>query len=111
VEEAAGAVLLCPPAGRVPYELLIAPLAHEADPFSSPCLAAALRLLRDAIRRLRAIEGAVAWNAWVHGGEHWHVEALPRLTIPAGVELGAGISVNPLPPEDAAAGLRNVGGV
>jgi UDPglucose--hexose-1-phosphate uridylyltransferase len=111
VEDADGAVVLCPPAGRVPYELLIAPLEHEADAFSSACLAAALRLLRDAVRRLHAIEGAVAWNAWVHGGEHWHVEALPRLTIPAGVELGAGISVNPMPPEDAAAALRDVGDV
>jgi UDPglucose--hexose-1-phosphate uridylyltransferase len=111
VEESSGAIALCPPAGRVPYELLIAPLAHEADAFSSTCLAAALRLLRDAIRRLRALEGAVAWNAWVHTGEHWHVEVLPRLTIPAGVELGAGISINPMPPEDAAAALRNVRGV
>ena len=110
VEEADGAVALCPPAARVPYELLIAPLEHEADAFASPSLATALRLLRDAIRQLRVLEGAVAWNAWVHAGEHWHVEALPRLTIPAGVELGAGISINPLPPEDAAGALRAAGG-
>jgi UDPglucose--hexose-1-phosphate uridylyltransferase len=107
VEEAGGVIAVCPSAGRVPFELLIAPLEREPDAFASPRLATALRLVRDAIRRLRALEGAVAWNAWVHTGNHWHVEVLPRLTIPAGVELGAGIAINPLPPEDAAAALRN----
>jgi len=111
VAQTGGAVALCPAAGRVPYELLIAPRHHERDAFTSPLLAAALRLLRDVIVRLREAEGAVAWNAWVHTGEHWHVEALPRLTIAAGVELGAGISINPVRPEDAAAVLRNASGV
>jgi UDPglucose--hexose-1-phosphate uridylyltransferase len=43
----------------------------------------------------------------VHDTRHWHVEVLPRLTVFAGIELGAGIYVNTLAPEDAAAALRN----
>jgi UDPglucose--hexose-1-phosphate uridylyltransferase len=43
----------------------------------------------------------------VHDTGHWHVEVLPRLTVLAGIELGAGIYVNTLAPEDAAAALRN----
>ena len=39
---------------------------------------------------------------------HWHVEITPRLTRVAGFEWGTGFYINPVPPEDAAAFLRNV---
>ena len=45
-------------------------------------------------------------NAWLHDAEHWHIEVLPRLSVLAGIELGAGIYVNALPPDEAAARLR-----
>ena len=45
-------------------------------------------------------------NAWLHTGAHWHFEVVPRLTVFAGLELGAGLYVNWLPPEEAAARLR-----
>jgi UDPglucose--hexose-1-phosphate uridylyltransferase len=60
-------------------------------------------LLRDVVARLRAVEGPVPWNAWLH---ERHVELVPRLSVLAGVELGAGIYVNTVAPEDAAAALR-----
>ena len=43
-------------------------------------------------------EGPVPLNAWLHTGGHWHLELVPRLTVFAGLELGAGIYVNSLPP-------------
>jgi UDPglucose--hexose-1-phosphate uridylyltransferase len=92
-------------AGRVPYELLIAPRAHEAEPEEGD-LASALALLRRAILALREHEGPVPLNAWLHTGAHWHFEVVPRLTVFAGLELGAGLYVNWLPPEEAAARLR-----
>ena len=95
---------ICHPAGRGPYELLIASSRHDADP--SDELPSLLWLLRDAIRRLRSVEGPAPWNAWLHGGSHWHVEVLPRLTVFAGLELGAEIYVNVVTPESAAAALR-----
>jgi UDPglucose--hexose-1-phosphate uridylyltransferase len=82
-------------AGRLPYETLVA-----GDPFD---LADALMLVRDVVRLLRTVEGAVPWNAWLHGD---HLELVPRLTVLAGVELGAGIYVNTVAPEDAADALR-----
>jgi UDPglucose--hexose-1-phosphate uridylyltransferase len=106
VLERDGVVLACPRASRVPYELLISPARSERDAFRSDLLGAALRLLGDAVRRLRAIEGPLPWNAWLHDMEPWHVEVFPRLTVLAGVELGAGIYVNTLAPEDAARALR-----
>ena len=66
-------------------------------------LGTALLLLREVVARLRAVEGAVPWNAWLHEG---HLEVVPRLSVLAGVELGAGIYVNTVAPEDAAAALQ-----
>jgi len=85
------------PCGRTPYETVIL-----GDPFD---LGRALLVLRDVVRRLRAVEGPVPWNAWLHEN---HLELVPRLGILAGVELGAGIYVNTVAPEDAAAALRAV---
>jgi UDPglucose--hexose-1-phosphate uridylyltransferase len=100
IERSPVAVAVCPAAARVPYESLIAPADPQAE------LEHGLLLLRTVIRRLRAVEGPVPWNAWVHGDEAWHIEVVPRLTVFAGIELGAGIYVNTLAPEDAARALR-----
>jgi UDPglucose--hexose-1-phosphate uridylyltransferase len=95
---------VCHPAGRAPFELLIAPRSH--DPEAEDDFAGALSLLRDSIRRLRQLEGPVPWNAWLHLGPHWHLEVVPRLTVFAGLELGAEIYVNVVEPASAAAALR-----
>jgi UDPglucose--hexose-1-phosphate uridylyltransferase len=106
IAEQEGVVLLAHPAGRVPYELLLASREHVPDGFGEG-LPAALGLLRTALAGLRSIEGHVPWNAWLHHGAHWHFEVMPRMTVAAGIELGAGIYVNPLPPEQAAEALRS----
>ena len=99
VAEADDLVAFCHPVGRLPYETLIAP-------GSDATLPDALRLLRDLVARLREAEGPVPWNAWLHHGDNWHIELVPRLSVLAGLELGAGIYVNSLPPEQAAENLR-----
>jgi UDPglucose--hexose-1-phosphate uridylyltransferase len=106
VDERDGLLLLCPFAGRQPYEMLVAPKICEQDPFTGTELAAALRLLAEGLRRLHVAEGHVPVNAWLHTGGHWHLEIVPRLSILAGLELGAGYFVNTLAPESAAGVLR-----
>jgi UDPglucose--hexose-1-phosphate uridylyltransferase len=106
VGERDGLVLLCPFAGRQPYELLVAPRECESDPFTSGVLGAALALAAEGLRRLRVAEGPVPVNVWVHASGHWHFEVFPRLTILAGLELGSGYFVNTLAPESAAGVLR-----
>ena len=102
VTERDGISMLAAPAGRTPYELLI---AGEHSP-GSQFLASALALVREGVRRLRQIGGPVPWNAWLHDNSHPHVEIVPRLTVFAGLELGAGVWVNALAPERAAEALR-----
>jgi UDPglucose--hexose-1-phosphate uridylyltransferase len=106
VDERDGLLLLCPFASRQPYEMVVVPRECTQDPFEGPELAAALRLLSEGIRRLHVAEGPVPLNAWLHASGHWHLEVVPRLSVLAGLELGAGYFVNTLAPESAAGVLR-----
>lgn len=103
VEERDGLVVSCPWASRVPYETVIAPKAADADPYGSELLAMALKMLADLVRRLHRLEGQVPLNAWLERGENdWRLVLFPRLNVLAGLELGAGLFVNTLAPEEAA---------
>ena len=107
VLRAGGLVARCPSLSRLPYELAIAPEHPERDGFQTELLGPALRLLAELVRRLHALEGPVPLNAWLHNVGGWRLVLLPRLTILAGLELGAGIYVNTLAPAEAAARLRD----
>lgn len=101
-------VVLAAYAGRLPYELVVVPKLHErSSGFTSQLLGPAVELLGEATRRLHAVEGPVPLNAWLHDGPHWRLELVPRLNVLAGLELGAGIYVNAVPPEQAASLLRD----
>lgn len=107
VEERDGLVLGCPVASRVPYEVVIAPAEPQPSGLKSDLLAPALRLLGDAIRRLHDVrDAALPLNAWLHDGDHWHLELFPRTARLAGLELGAEVYINSVPPEEAAVALR-----
>ena len=106
VLELHGTVAVSPAAARAPYELRIAPERQEPDAFASSLLGPALRLLAEVVRRLRRLEGPLPLNAWLHTGRWWHLELVPRLIVPASLELGAEVYLNPLPPEEAAQRLR-----
>ena len=70
-------------------------------------LGPALCLLAEVVRRLQRVRGEtfVPLNAWLHDGPHWHLELFPRTTRLAGLELGAGVYINPVSPDQAAAEL------
>jgi UDPglucose--hexose-1-phosphate uridylyltransferase len=106
VDQRDGLLLLCPFAGRQPYEMMVAPLECDRDPFAGGRLASALSLLAEGVRRLRAAEGEPPLNVWLHDAGHWHFEVLPRFSVLAGLELGSGYYVNTLAPESAAGVLR-----
>ena len=109
-----GVVLFATRAARCAYELMIAPAEHSSDAFAASApLPAAACALGNALARLYAARDNVRTpvNAWIHSliddpAYHWHVEVLPRISVPAGLELGAGIYLNSVRPEDAAETLR-----
>jgi len=107
------AVLMAPYASRTPFHLMLAPRRARARFEDDGPTGAAL--LHDALRRLKARLGASPpLNLWVRtaprGAEHfcWRIEIEPRLVHLAGLELGTGVNLCTLPPEDAAAELRDV---
>jgi UDPglucose--hexose-1-phosphate uridylyltransferase len=107
------AVLFAPYAAGVPFQLMIAPRTPRARFEDDGPTGAAL--LHDALGRLARRLGAnPPLNMWVRtaprGAEHfsWRIDILPRLTHLAGLELGAGIHLNIVTPERAAAELREI---
>jgi UDPglucose--hexose-1-phosphate uridylyltransferase len=106
------AVLMAPFGARGPYQLLIAPRSprmrfEDAGPSGAS-------MLHDALGRLsRRLGASPPLNLWVRtaprGAEHfcWRIDILPRLTHLAGLELGAGVYLNIVPPERVAAELRD----
>ena len=72
-------------------------------------------LLHDGLRRLGLALGMQPpLNLWVRTAPRdaerfcWRIDIVPRLTHMAGLELGAGIHLNIVAPEQAAAELREV---
>jgi UDPglucose--hexose-1-phosphate uridylyltransferase len=106
------AVLLCPYAGSLPYQLMIVPrrprMRFEDD---GPTCAA---MLHDALARLQRRFGeSPPLNLWIRtaprGAEQfcWRIDIVPRLTTLAGFELGSGVHLLSVAPERAAAELRD----
>ncbi len=105
------AVAMAPYASRVPFQLMIAPRRSRARFEDDGPLGAAL--LHDVLGRLRRRLGASPpLNLWVRtapsGAEHfcWRIDIMPRLTHLAGLELGTGVNLCIVAPEQAAAVLR-----
>jgi UDPglucose--hexose-1-phosphate uridylyltransferase len=108
------AVAIAPFAARVPFHVLLAPRRPVARFSDDGPLGG--RLLHDVLGRLRRTLGALPpLNMWVRtaprDAEHfcWRIEIMPRLAQLAGLEIGTGVHLNVLAPEDAAQRLRDAG--
>jgi UDPglucose--hexose-1-phosphate uridylyltransferase len=112
VEERDGIRVYAPWASALPYQLRAAPLVHGSDALlARDELACALETIAGVYATAL---GSVPWNAWLQtrpldGDDpclHWHVEAFPRITVLAALELGAGLPTCTIEPEAAARTLR-----
>ena len=107
VRHADGLRTFAPGWSRFAYELWIAPDAHVAEPGWGELATA----IADAARRLRVRRSAPTWPGTASSTRrpracerwHWHAEVWPRLTIAASAELGAGVWINIVDPDVAAA--------
>jgi len=115
-------VAIKPFASRYEWEVHILPLNHQADYLDTTeaDLQAFASVLKNSMARLEQVIGGAQYNYFLHsvphGPEydncspsyHWHLEICPRTSIPSGFELGSGLFVNTISPEDAAEKLRTV---
>lgn len=105
-------VAFAPYASRSPFEVWIVPRVHEADfgRATRADVSATAEALRQVLARLAAALDGPPYNLVLHSAPlreqvdatyHWHWEIHPRLREIAGLELGTGLPVNPVSPEDA----------
>jgi UDPglucose--hexose-1-phosphate uridylyltransferase len=112
-------VALLPFASRMPFQVRILP----REPVASfgraeagrlgPLAALLQRVLRRLDVGLHDPDYNLIFNSAPCGEDDpcfflWHVDIVPRLTTPAGFELGSGMPINPVAPEEAAGFLRGV---
>jgi UDPglucose--hexose-1-phosphate uridylyltransferase len=104
-------VAFAPYASRSPFEVWIVPRRHDSDfgRASDADIASTAEALRQVLGRLAALDHP-PYNLVLHTAPlrervdttyHWHWEIHPRLREIAGLELGTGLPVNPVAPEDA----------
>lgn len=110
-------VVFCPYASRSPFETWVVPKKHSAYFENLPDheLVDLAETLRSVLSKLAGALGDPPYNFYLHTGPcndgvgalyHWHIEILPKLAIQAGFELGTGVMINVVTPEDAAEFLR-----
>ncbi|HXF44124.1 MAG TPA: HIT domain-containing protein, partial [Candidatus Paceibacterota bacterium] len=112
------AIAIAPFVSREPFELRIFPKKHL--PYFENVLDVELENVVDALQSsLRLIEKKLRkpdYNFFVHTAPvkdkgkyrhyHWHIEVIPKTNISAGFELGTGIEINVVDPDNAARFLR-----
>jgi len=117
ISENGNFVSIAPFASRSPFEVWIIPKRHSScfaymDRFEVSDFA---EILKDTMLRLHTCLDDPPYNYTIATAPcdtdkldnfHWHLEIVPRLTTPAGFELGTSIYINVTPPEDAAKFLR-----
>jgi UDPglucose--hexose-1-phosphate uridylyltransferase len=109
------AVLIAPYAATLPYQLMLIPRRPRRRFEDDGPTGAAL--LHDALTRLaRRFDGASPpLNLWLRtaprGADQfcWRIDIVPRIGGIAGLELGSGLHLNSVTPEQSAAELREAG--
>ena len=104
-------VVICPYWSGTPFEMLAIPRCHGAHLHAADTadLASVGIGLKHGLSSLKSALGDVAYNIVFHsapyrsqGVFHWHAHVYPKVTTRAGFELGTGVLINVMPPEEAA---------
>jgi UDPglucose--hexose-1-phosphate uridylyltransferase len=112
-------IAFVPFASRFPFETCIIPKSHQSSflEMSDSEYTVLARCLKDTMLRLKLALNNPPFNYVLHTRPlsrehheyyHWHIEIIPRLTRTAGFEWGTGFYINPTPPEESAAFLRDI---
>jgi UDPglucose--hexose-1-phosphate uridylyltransferase len=119
IAENGGFIACAPFASRSPFETWIIPKTHRAcfAKMSRFEVAEFAAILKETLLRLYLCLSDPPYNYTLLTATcdsdmldnfHWHLEIVPRLSTPAGFELGTSIYINTVTPEDAARHLREI---
>jgi UDPglucose--hexose-1-phosphate uridylyltransferase len=119
VKETKYFLVLCPFASRSPFEIRIYPKIHHSSfaTISDQELEDFAFALQDTLKRLSIGLNDPDYNYIIRSApiedtnvkyDHWYAVIVPKLTTPAGFELGTGIYINTTLPEQCAEFLRGV---
>ncbi len=108
-----------PFAPRFPFETWLLPKTHQSSylEMSDTEVMVLARAIKATLARLKAALNDPPFNYMLHTQPvsresmdhyHWHFEIIPKLTRVAGFEWGSGFHINPTPPEESAAYLRDI---
>lgn len=112
-------VVYAPYAARTPFETWIVPRRHRASfgdldlATEKPAFAQALQLTLGALYEglndppFNYFIHSAPLKAQVDDAYHWHLELIPKLSTAAGFELGTGMWINVVKPEESASFLRD----
>lgn len=112
-------VVFCPFASRSPFETRIYPRQHQASFLSASDddIAELAVVLHQVLLRIYTFLGDPDYNYIIRsspiGDEdtrhlHWYMIIIPKISTAAGFEIGSGIYINTVAPEEAAKHLREV---
>ncbi len=112
-------LVFCPYASQSPFQMRIMPKRHHSrfDKINDEEMAELAHMLQTALKKLYIGLNDPDYNLVLHSSptsdgelhyDHWRMMIIPRITTAAGFELGSGIFINTMPPENAASFLRGV---
>ena len=119
VAESPHFAVVAPWAAKTPFETHVVPKQHAShfETIDDAGVAEVAGLLQATLRRVERALDSPAYNMLLHTaplnghspeGWHWRIEIIPRIVGLAGFEWGTGFFINTVPPESAAAYLRDL---
>jgi UDPglucose--hexose-1-phosphate uridylyltransferase len=114
-------LVLCPWASRSPFETWVIPKVHSShyEELSRPTARAVAEALLQVVRRMEQALEAPSYQVLLHTAPvaerglpffHWRIEVVPVVAPLGALESHAGVFINPVPPEEAAAFLKKLEG-
>jgi len=114
IAENEGAVAVCPFVSRQPFEIRVFPKKHLPyfENTYDNDMEAVVEVLQKALKLVEKNLRDPDYNFFIHTSPlkdkesynhyHWHIEVVPKISIPAGFELGTGVDINVVDPDEAA---------
>ncbi|SYZ73092.1 Galactose-1-phosphate uridylyltransferase [Candidatus Zixiibacteriota bacterium] len=119
IVESENFLAFCPYAARSPFECRIYPKNHLPSfvVTNDAQITELGKVLREVLARIHFGLNDPDYNYIIRSAavgdedtrhQHWYIVIVPKISIPAGFEIGSGIYINSVSPEDCAAFLRGV---